>query len=105
MTKLDELRRLSREATLGPWVDGGEVGDLHYVNCNKLLTNTGLPTAIATRIEADAKLIAAARNNLDALLDVAEAAKKFIDVCADDGDQEYCEDLAQRLADALEKLK
>lgn len=62
MTKLDELRKLAREATPGPWLMPRSLnGQDEY----KLFYN--------------AELVVAMRNNIDALLNIAEAAQKLLD--------------------------
>ena len=58
-----KLLELAGKATKGPWSVARNIGDLCYVNCGQLLTNTGLPTAIATRIETNADFIAFSRNH------------------------------------------
>lgn len=62
MTKLDELEKLSKEATPGPWyVPDNNVHPL-VINGDKFLTYD------------DSCLIVAMRNNIDALIKVAKAA-------------------------------
>jgi hypothetical protein len=69
-TRIDELRRLHAEATPGPWEwTGGEPSD----DRAKMCISWDGP-------DADAKLIAALRNNAEALLDAAEALHRIAGV-------------------------
>lgn len=72
MSKIDELRELRAKATQGRWAIG-EYGD--EVVC----PDTDIPDAIRILCQRDgeenAPFIVAAVNALDALLDVAEAAR------------------------------
>lgn len=85
--KIEQLRALSRAATAGPW-------RLKYDVSTCVLPPDGVPRKAAVAItdlshglgtanetdRANAALIAAARNHLDALLDVAEASDAVVDV-------------------------
>lgn len=87
---LDELRALERAATPGPWkaetwygeVDGefAAVGPHHQpqpVGEDGDYEDDGPTGTVAMRAEADAALIAAARNALPHLLAIAEAAQTY----------------------------
>lgn len=71
MNGIEELRRLSAEATPGPWVVK-DADDEPYVD-----SDFGVVAQVFTTY--DAALIAEARNHLDALLDVAQAARACFD--------------------------
>jgi hypothetical protein len=68
---MTDLRRLAEDATKGPWVTGGD----------EVYAGEGDSYSLVARIpdsevqDADAALIAAMRNSLDALLDVRDAAR------------------------------
>ncbi|HET7128952.1 MAG TPA: hypothetical protein VFJ93_07750 [Gaiellaceae bacterium] len=89
MTTLKELRALADKATPGPWrEDGPEFGG-HWVVTGGAADGAvhpsmaGQPYAVLGGSGAiDAALIATMRNNLDALLDIAEAAQAMSDSLA-----------------------
>ena len=81
---VEQLRRLEQAATPGPWssdTGGGEHGEQVQVTESKwdlaVIVEDVPPELRDSSLEqriADARLIAAARNALPALLDIAEAA-------------------------------
>ena len=75
MTDPDELRRLEKAATPGPWA---VESDGVYNDTRSYMV---VPLGDSEQDDADAALIAAMRNALPALLDVAEAAQA---VCGTD---------------------
>lgn len=105
MSALDELERLEREATAGPWRNGTSVHRTLY----------GFGNADGYTIEmligmldepADARLIVAMRNRLPALLKVARAAEAFVRAeAADHGpDGDYAEETSCAHEEALDGL-
>ena len=71
--KLDELKRLEKEATGGLW-QHGIAG-----NCNVVYFNMDDIIGVTQCSETNAALIVAMRNNIRALIEVAEAAQSLVD--------------------------
>ena len=87
MTTTDRLRALLAEATPGPWQATEKRGkrDGYVRSGDRTLADMRLRNG-----EADAALIVAAVNALPALLDVADAARRFVAMQdADDVTDEY----------------
>lgn len=73
MVDLDELERLEREATPGPWgyrmnPHGGARVQTGSVGIADVLSRGGVPHPVQEHCEANARLIATARNELSELL-------------------------------------
>lgn len=114
---LDELERLEREATPGPWVDDaddrpGQIRDvlLAYAKQHRVATAWG-SAYTATNATEDASLIAAARNALPALIRIARAAKACVTNIGPQEDaaltrldqmQQHDDIVVQRFADDVE---
>jgi len=79
---LDELDRLEKAATPGPWVhfDGAPEHGNAYVSGPEP-DNWTAAECFGSDPDADAALIAAARNALPGLLAIAQAAQKLLAVC------------------------
>ena len=76
--KLDELERLSKAATPGPWLivpNSAEGKDEAWDYWHKV----GPLDLMGKEPDAETLFIAAARNHLDALIRVARAAQKVVD--------------------------
>ena len=85
---LRRLRELEAAATSGPWVDEGD-GCISSVrtgfwNACVCMMERSFHGSDWTNPDRDAALIAAMRNALPALLDVAEAARTLLDGLAQD---------------------
>lgn len=72
--KLSEMRELVSKATPGPWKS------FHRLPDHECPTSWEVGVTPADIWEYDAKLIAAMRNNIEKLLDVAEQVKKCLDL-------------------------
>jgi hypothetical protein len=100
MTTIEDLRRLEREASFGPWVRddfkvfgrGGRAGQV--VICETVYSDR----------EIDFDLIVAARNSLPALIDIAEAARRLNPPGDCARDCEKCANAYEALEAALSKL-
>ena len=79
VSMVEQLRQLEQAATPGPWgaADGGSFGGW-WLSINGDPSNRTL-AAVPEGYLPDAELIAAARNCLPALLDIAEAAQEYVD--------------------------
>jgi hypothetical protein len=70
--KLSEMRKLASKATPGPW----EFGLRYGMRCSDSFNADGEKLLVCgDMLYRDGKLVEAMRNNIEKLLDVAEAAK------------------------------
>lgn len=83
MKVLDELERLSKAATPGPWkTEATERENSDWVHFNYKSLHGYVLSVYGSHITAnknDAELIAAMRNSIDALINVARAAQMHIE--------------------------
>jgi len=77
MNILDRLDELEKAATPGPWMAGSYYDDTAKNNLRFNISQDPGDRLLAERLdEADAALIAEARNHLRALIEIARAAEK-----------------------------
>lgn len=79
MKVLEELKRLSKEATPKKWVVDGWQTVTRENKAWITYMPRSLDTEIESKTEQNMQLIVAMRNNIDALIAVAELAKNFMD--------------------------
>ena len=98
---LDELERLSKAATPGPWalkhkvVDDLHEQSNHKVNYYNVVSRLGTTVISCNWENADLKAIVLMRNHIDALIKVARAAEKCLTACPCDN----CETMRKSLAE------
>lgn len=105
MKILDELDRLEREATAGPW--NNTKSEVYYEGCVTIaVSRAGTDPKFR---EQDAKLIAYSRNHLRALIEIARAADKYIKtIYSSDREEITVEDInrsEEKLLESLAKLE
>lgn len=98
MTKLEELRKLAKEAAPAPW-------EFYYGEFSGVRNGEEQPRLHLTW-DAEHELIAAMRNNIVDLLDIAEAASELCYVFQVSNliDQQTKDSAMTRIKNALEKL-
>lgn len=87
------LKQLAAQATAGPWRKDSAIGNFTHVAIETITANRYLVAdCVGSRKSDNAELIAAMRNNIDALIAVAEAAQNMVGVmeCDDDLSQAFC---------------